>query len=227
MNAIMRYGVPALFSWRTLTANAFAARTLPCPTPAGVKLAILGVLLRRDGPEKGQEHTSWLAPLPVAWHPPDRMAVRAATIRVWKGETPGEPLTGSVGMREYLHTSGVSGLALLNVSDNRVQDAMYALERLRSLGNAESLVQPTEPVQAQDDLPPGYVVLEAGSGQGEVSVLLDDLGVDPSFERLSVYRSPGSASVPRINVDRMRFLAQLPLRTTRRTADGYVLERVE
>lgn len=227
MNVVMEYGVPALFSWRTLTANAFAARTLPCPTPAGVKLAMLGVLLRRDGPAWGQEHVAWLAPLAVAWRPPRRMAVRAATVRVWKGETPGEPLTGTVGMREYLHAPDVSGLALIDVSGDRLDDAGYALERLRSLGNAESLIQPVAPVRGVDDLPAGFVVLDVGVEQSNVAVLLDDLGANPSFDRLSVYRAPGSANVPRLNIDRRRFLVQLPLRTTHRTTDGYVLEHVE
>lgn len=224
---VLRYGVPALFSWRTLTANAFAARTLPCPTPAGVKLAMLGVLLRRDGPEGGQVHIDWLAPLAVAWHPPGRMAVRAATVRVWKGETPGEPLTSTVGMREYLHTADVSALALVDVPSDRVDDALYALERLRSLGNTESLIQPLEPARGVEELPAGFVLLTVGVERSDVTVLLDDLGVDPSFDRLSVYRAPGSANAPRLNIDRRRFLVQLPLRTVRRTSDGYILERIQ
>jgi hypothetical protein len=227
MHAVMRYGFPALFSWRTLTANAFAARTLPCPTPAGVKLAMLSILLRRDGAEKGQEHVRWLAPLSVAWQPPPRMAVRASTVHVWKGDTVGQPLTGTVGMREYIHAPGLSGLALLDVPDERTADTEYALERLRTLGNAESLIQPAEPVQWTGDVPAGFVLLGLGAGDGEVAALLDDLGAEASFDRLSVYRSPGPGTVPRLNVDRRRFLIQLPLRTTRRTADGYVLERLD
>lgn len=227
MNVMIQYHVPALFSWRTLTANAFAARTLPCPTPAGVKLAMLGILLRRDGPESGQRHIDWLAPLAVAWRPPRRMAVRAVTVRVWKGEKPDEPLTGSVGMREYLHSADSSGLALIGVPPDLRGDAVYALERIRGLGNAESLIQPVEPAHIANNLPDGFVVLDAGTEGGDVAVLLDDLGVDPSFDRLSVYRSPGSGNVPRLTTDRRRLLVQLPLRTSRHTANGYTLDRVE
>jgi len=227
MHAVMRYGFPALFSWRALTANAFAARTLPCPTPAGVKLAVVALLLRRDGGENGQEHVDWLAPLPVAWRPPPRMAVRASTVHIWKGDGPGKLLTGTVGMREYVHAPGLSALALLDVPQKRAADVEYALERLRALGNGESLIQPVEPVQWTEGVPEGFVLLGRGAPDGEVAALLDDLGAGASFDRLSVYRAPGPGRVPRLNVDRRRFLVQLPLRTTRRTADGYVLESLD
>jgi len=197
MNAVMRYSVPSLFSWRTLTANSFAARTLPCPTPAGVKLAMLGILLRRDGHESGQDHLRWLAPLAVAWHPAHRMAVKAATVRIWKqGEKPDDALTSSVGMREYVHSADPFSVALMDVPSDRMGDAAYALEHVRSLGNAESLVQPGEPVNWVETLPPGFVLLQDGLKRGDVAALLDDLGPDASFERLSVYRAPGKDTVP-------------------------------
>jgi hypothetical protein len=226
MHATVTYRLPALFSLRMLQANALTARTLVCPTPAALKMALLAILLRRDGPAAAQEHLDWLAPLGVAWSPPARMAVTAATVRAWKGDKETESLVESVGMREYAHTAQAIGLAILDVPDGRRDDVAYGLSRLRALGNAESLVQPLGPPEWTEELDPSFVPLTTEEGQGDYICLLDDLGSAPSFDRVSVYRATGRANVPRLGEDRRRLLARLPLRVTRRTADSYHIERL-
>src|SRR5689334_20731425 len=121
MHVVALVHVPTLFSMRQLSANQMAARTLPCPTPAALKLAMLSGLIWRDGEERAQEHLEWLAPLGVAWRPPARAGLTALTVRAWKVTSDDErkkgspPLTMSVGMREYLSFSDSFGLALLDV----------------------------------------------------------------------------------------------------------------
>jgi hypothetical protein len=227
MHALIEFQAATLFSFRSITANAFAARTLPCPTPAGIKMALLAGLVGRDGAERGQEHLDWLAPLGVAWRPPARLVITAATVRVWKADAADKPLMMQAGMREYVHLGGPFGLALLDVPEARHEDLAWAAARLRALGNAESLVQPLAPPAWRADLPPGYVLLTADAesgGAGEVTVVLDDLGPRPSFARLSVYRPAGRDTLPRLGDDRVRRLVTLPLRAGRWSADGVVLE---
>ena len=227
MHALVTYSVPSLFSLRMLQANAHAARTLVCPTPAGVNMGLLSTLIRRDGPLRAQEHLDWLAPLGVAWSPPQRLAVTAVTVRIWK-DTAGETLTSSVGMREYAHLPGTCGLALLDVPDERQADLEYALARLRALGNAESLIQPSAPARWADGVPPDFVILtDDDGGRGGYVCVLDDLGSAPSFERLSVYRPVGRGNLPRLGEERRRLLIRLPLRVARRSTDGYVVERTQ
>lgn len=226
MYAVASFNVPALFSARMLSTNAFAARTTVCPAPATVKLALLTALLRRDGPSAGQIHLDWLAPLDVAWKPPQRLAVSAVTVRVWKGEQINQALTMSVGYREYVSIDGPFSLAIGPVPDAHQPDADFSLSQLRALGNAESLVQPLRPPTWAQEIPDGFISLTgAPLDSGPFPIVLDDLGPSPSFERLSAFRRPGKDNVPRLGVDRVRTIVRLPLRIIRRSVNSYVLER--
>lgn len=234
MHAVIRYHVPSLFSARALATNAFSARTLLCPTPAMVKLALLSTLIRRDGASQGQHHLDWLAPLKVAWAPPPVLAVSAATVRGRKEndkakERAKEPLTMFAGLREYVHMDDSFGVALSDVPEERREDLAYGLTHLRALGNAESMVQPLGPVEWIEDLPASFIRLSTpeDGDSGEIAAVLDDLGSAPSFERLSAYRPHGGTSIPRLGEDRVRLLLQLPFRVRRRMADRYTVERID
>lgn len=236
MFAVIWLHLVSLFSLRAVTTNAFTARTLLCPTPAALKLGLLSHLLERDAVgqeyQQAQEHLEWLAPLKVAWAPPPLLAVSAATMRVWKGDKADESLKSTVGLREYAHYDQPFGLALGPVPPERQADLAWALESLRALGVAESLVQPLAPPLWRDAPPAGFVWLtkgaEEGSGamtQGE-ACMLDDLGSAPAFARLSVYRSNDKELVPRLGEDRRRVIVVLPLRQRRYSLNGRVLERM-
>lgn len=228
MHALLDVHVVSLFSFRTLTSNAFAARTLVCPTPAGVKMAMLSALLVRDGAKEGQRHLDWLAPLGVAWRPPPLVATSQVTVRVYKSDAVGKPLTMQVGMREYAHMTQPFGLAVLDVPDERRADAEHALCRLRALGTADSLVQPLAPPTWSGALPPEYALLTAErSDPGGLPCVLDDLGPSPRFERLSAYRAVGRDSTAMLGEDRRRLLLTLPMRVRRRRPNGMVLEASE
>lgn len=228
MHALVDFHVVSLFSWRALPVNAFSARTLVCPTPAGVKLALLSQLLWRDGPASGEGHLAWLAPLGVAWRPPSRIVVSTATVHIYKSDKPSGNLEPSVGMREFAHMSEPFGLALLDVPDDRRDDLADALAGIRAFGLAESFVQALGPPIWEDALPPGYTLLtEERAGPGEVSCVLDDLGSAPSFERLSAYRPADPKLLPRLGEDRRRLLRVLPLRERWQGRGARVLERVE
>jgi len=246
MYAVVRFHLVNLFSVRAVTTNAFTARTLVCPTPAGLKLGLLSKLIERDGVGRAQEHLEWLAPLRVGWEPPPLLAVSAATMTVLKDDSGRTPLIRSVGMREYAHYDEPFGLTLGPiVSAERRADAAFALANLRALGIAESFVQPLAPPTWRDEAPGGVVWLTSelrgeardgaggqagGDARGEAradatnrdgeAALLDDLGSAPSFERLSIYRPNERAYVPRLGEDRRRTIVVLPLRQRRQSLHG-------
>lgn len=227
MHALVDFHVVSLFSWRALSVNAFSARTLVCPTPAGVKLALLAQLLWRDGEASGPSHLHWLAPLGIAWHPPARIVVSTATVRVYKSDRPTGALAPSVGMREFAYMAEPFGLAFLDVPDERCDDLGEALMGIRAFGLAESFVQPLGPPSWQSSPPEGYTILTDDSpGLGEVSCVLDDLGSAPSFDRLSAYREATPSAVPRLGEDRRRVLRVLPLRERWQGRGARILERL-
>ncbi len=237
MYAIIDIHVVSLFSFRTLHTNAHSARTLPCPTPAGVKLAILARLLDQPGLQRDpQALLDWLAPLAVWWRPPARLAVSTATVRTYKADGPDRSLTMSRGMREYAHLSDEFGLALGPVPYDQRDLLTAALARIRALGTADSLVQPLGPPRWEDTPPTGFVNLSGTSTTGEadaprvtgneVAAVLDDLGPAPDWTRLNVYRPPARATIPRLGEDRVRRIVTLPLRVARWRQAGYVLERL-
>lgn len=226
------YHLAALFSWRQVHANAHAARTLPCPTPAGVKLALLAALVRRDGPARAEEHLGWLASLGVAWRPPGLLAFSTVTVRVWKGDENvsrgTESLTMNAAMREYVHWAGSLGLAVVGAPAQRRSDLVEALALIPALGTADSFVQLVTPPKFIDDLPSEYVRLDAGAPESPVGdgvFVLDDLGDAPEWERLSIFRPPQREFLPRLGYERKRRIVALPLRFRRREPGGYILER--
>lgn len=227
MHAIATYHVPGLFSFRTLTTNAFAARTLLLPTPASVKLTALALLIRRDGIARAEAHLAWLAPLTIGWAPPSRAAITAATVRIYKSDDVNKPLTPQVGFREYAHFGGAFGIAILDVPVEHEEDVEYALTHVRHFGVAESLVQPLKPLSWVHQLPQGFVLLSdaAGSGAvGDIACVVDDLGVTPRFARLSAFRAADRGETPHLGVDRRRLIVRLPLRVLRRGSDSYAVE---
>lgn len=229
-----------LFSLRVATTNAFMARTLPSPTPAALKLALLAKLIERDAPGQtpeaiaalAQRHLNWLAPLRVGWTAPPRLAISAATMTILKEDNGKTPLIRSVGMREYAHFEKPFGLALGPVEAERRADVEGALARLRALGVAESLIQPARPPRWHEDEPAGFTWLtenvgeHADSGLGGEAYVLDDLGRAPRFERLSLYRPIEGTYTPRLGEDRRRVIVTLPLRQRRQDLSGRTLERV-
>lgn len=239
MYATIEIALVNLFSLRAAMTNAFTARTLPCPTPATLKLALLAKLIERDAPGHspdeiaalGQRHLDWLAPLRVGWAAPPRLAISAATMTILKEDNGKTPLIRSVGIREYVHFDQPFGLALGSVTaERRRADLADALLRLRALGVAESLIQPKGPPQWHAEAPSGFTwltddVVDAAAYRDHEVYLLDDLGSSPSFARLSLYRPIEAAYTPRLGEDRRRIIVSLPLRQRRQGLAGRTLER--
>jgi hypothetical protein len=250
MYATIHYHLVNLFSLRAAPTNAFTARTLPCPTPATVKLALLAKLIERDAPGQSpealatlaQQRLTWLAPLRVGWYAPPLMTISAATMTVLKEDNGKTPLIRSVGMREYAHFNQSFGLTLGPVTDAaRRSDLEDALLRLRALGVAESLVQPLGPPTWSNTAPgvaDGCVGLTESASQsgppdesavprdGGEAYVVDDLGRDPRFDRLSLYRPVDADHTPRLGEDRRGVIVTLPLRQRRQSISGRVLERI-
>lgn len=226
--AVTLFQAVSLLSFRMLHVNAFSARTLPCPTPATIKLGLLAKLLERDGPAPAPEHLDWLAPLDVWWLPPPAIAVSAANVRIYKADAADKPLTPSKGLREYVSFGGPFSLALGPAPAARAGDLAFALGQLRALGTAESLVQPLAPPTWQEQPPPDHTPLTTEQSDQTVgfAVVLDDLGDAPSWGRLNVYRAPGRRSIPQIGPDRVRRIVTLPLEVVQWSQNGYVLARI-
>jgi hypothetical protein len=228
MYAVTEFHIVSLFSFRALHANAFSARTLPCPTPAAVKLTLLAKLLERDGDGGAQEILDWLAPLGVSWRAPRLAAVSSATVRVYKADARDQRLEFSRGMREYVHMAEPFGLAIGPVPADHRADVTFAVGQIRALGNAESLVQPLAP-PAWHDAPPEEFISLTDENEVEpedgVAVVVDDLGEAPAWSRLNVHRVPDRRLIPQIGADRVRRIIVLPYTVRRWGEAGYVLAR--
>jgi hypothetical protein len=253
--AVVEMEIVSLFSLRDPTTNAHFARTLLCPSPAAIKMALLSALLWKDGTEPvqedpgaavwsgqappfaatGQAHLNWLKDLDIAWRPPPMIAVTEVTTRILKGDEntigsptkPGQPFERTVSMREYAHADRPFALAFIGIPTKRWDDFVYAVSCIRHLGVAESLVQPVAPPCRVGELPEGFVLLtkeHAESAPGSVARVIDDLGDDPEFERLSPFSPLEDQFLPRIGRERIRRVIALPLRVARRTTSGYTVE---
>lgn len=253
--ATVEMEIVSLFSLRDPATNAHVARTLLCPSPAAVKMAILSALLRRVGTERGKEdlgvavrnghvapfeatgneHLRWLKNLGIAWRPPPMIAVTEVTTRVLKGDgntmgsatKPGQPFVRTVSMREYAHADHPFALAFIGILAAHWDDFIYAVSCIRHLGTMESLVQPLAPPQRVDKVPEDFVLLteeHAAGAPDSVAQIIDDLGGDPEFQRLSPFSPLGDEFLPRIGFERVRRVIALPLRVMRRTTNGYTVE---
>jgi hypothetical protein len=196
---IARYYPTSLFSLRMSAATTAAAKTLLCPTPYAIKLALIDAAIRLKGVQYAEDHFSWIKGLRIRISPPLEAVVNNCMIKIQRPPKEKEkfeqsPFQPTISYREYVYAVGELGLAFeadrLGVEQQATLSEL--LLHINSFGKRGSFFQLADPpVIAEsicerqytiraDEIPP---VMDAH----RIVQMLDDFGPSMTFEMANIF----------------------------------------
>lgn len=239
MWTIVRYAPVALFSLKPAAATSSGGKTLICPTPFAIKMALLDAAIRVRGLEAGK----WLWPairdlrLQIAL--PQKVVVINTFTKIVRLKKNGPsdddgsglitPLGSTIAYREYVSYGGEIGLAAQMGTADALPASLTALfAHVSYLGKRGSFIQLLAPPEAHEDAqldPARWNAItqeQASFSVGGTLQMLDDCAPQMTFEHADIYSSK------RITLGKERILRHivLPYRLARSSRGYSLYERI-
>lgn len=240
MWTIAHYTPTAIFSLKPAAATSSGGKTLICPTPFSIKMALLDAVLRTQGQATGQRFWPVLRDLRLKLALPERLVVVNTFTKIVRPKKGGAsdsdgsglitPLGSTIAYREYVAYSGTVRIAAQTAAGDRLPDAMTSLfAQINYLGKRGGFVQLQAPPTTGDDVDlhpeQGWVLLTEDQTsfalQGTLQ-MLDDCDAKMTFAHANIY------SGKRITLGKERILRHivLPYRMTRSSRNFTLYERI-
>jgi hypothetical protein len=240
MWTIAYYQPAALFSLKTAAATSSGGKTLLCPTPFAIKMALLDAALRTQPRASVAPVWKELRDLAIKIRLPEKIAVVNTFTKIVRPKKHGAsddsgtglltPLGSTIAYREYVSFGGAIGLALQTARGEPLPAQLHELfQHINYFGKRGSFVQllgPPEVVTDQavaDDQ--GWTTLTLNQPSFNLSgtlQLLDDCGPKLTLEQVDIY------SGKRMSLGKDRILRHivLPYRMTRSGRGFSLYERI-
>jgi len=239
---ILTHYVPAsLFSLKPAVATSSGGKTLICPTPFAIKMALLDAALRTLGHDEGKRLWPALRDLRLKIMLPDRVSVVNTFTKIVRPKKHGPsddsgtglmtPLGNTISYREYVSFGGTLSIAAQTGVGDRLPDTMANIfTHVNYLGKRGSFLQllvPPEQAEESDvAIKDGWVTLtedQRSFSFGGTLQMLDDCGPKMTFEHADIY------SGKRILLGRERILRHivLPYQLTRSSRGFSLYERID
>lgn len=234
MWTIVTYQPVGLISLKLATATSTGGKSLLLPTPYAFKMAVLGIILRDLGVDRGKKLWPAVRDAHVALRGPERIAVTNTFTKIlrpdrnWGAPDPDtglvRPLLKSIGFREYVQWQGS-----LSIAFSPQVEAAGAWKRWLSmityLGKRGGFVQATQMTSAVS-LPPDFTPLEptkdAFAIEG-VLQLMDDCAPHLTFAQVDIY----SNKTMRVGKDRLLHQIILPYRMLKASRGFSLYQRLD
>lgn len=240
MWTIAYYQPASLFSLKPATATSSGGKTLICPTPFALKMALLDAALRTRGKEAIKPIWKEFRDLQVSIQLPSKIAVVNTFTKIVRPKKNGPsddngtgllaPLGSTIAYREYVHYGGVIGLALQTLTGEPLSSSVAELlQHVNYLGKRGGFMQLLAQPEAMEDArlaeTPGWLTLTADQStftMGGTLQLLDDCGPKLTFDQVDIYSSK------RISLGKDRLLRHivLPHRMIRSGRSFSLYERI-
>lgn len=240
MWTVAHYLPAALFSLRPATATSSGGKTLLCPTPFAIKMALLDAALRTR--REGEVRALWgeIRDLRIILRLPQQIAVINTFTKIVRPKKNGPsddagtglltPLGSTIAYREYVSFGGSLGLALQTASGKELPTALVEpLYHITYLGKRGGFVQLLAPPDISEDgalrEDDGWITLtteQASFSFGGTLQLLDDCSPKLTFEQVDIY------SGKRITLGKDRILRHivLPYHLARSSRGFSLYERI-
>jgi len=237
---VARFAPTALFSLKSAAATSSGGKTLICPTPFAIKMALLDAALRTRGQPAGKQLWPVIQNLRLKIALPDRVAVINTFTKIVRPKKNGPsdddgtglvtPLGSTIAYREYVSFGGTVSIAAQASMGDYLHDALPELfTHITYLGKRGSflqlLAQPTAIDDGDLDAATGWVALtqdQASFTMGGTLQMLDDCGPKMTFDHADIYSSK------RITLGKERILRHivLPYQLTRSSRGFSLYERI-
>lgn len=237
MWVLIHYQQVALFSLKSSGATSSGGKTLLCPTPFAVKMALLDAAIRTLGLANAQQLWPLLRDLRVQLRLPDRLMVLHLFARIVRSRHGGAvdatggglqtPLGSTIAYREYVQYNGPFTLALQAASGDQLPDRVVALlPQVNYLGKRGGFIQCQQIDTLVETLDPSEFTLltlpqTTFPSEGMIQ-MLDDCGPKMTLEHANIYNSK------RIALGKERLIRHivLPYRQTRTSRGFSLYERI-
>ncbi|MBP1467336.1 hypothetical protein EYB53_016610 [Candidatus Chloroploca sp. M-50] len=201
------YQPVALFSLKPAMATSSGGKTLLCPTPFALKMALLDAALRTQGLAAGERLWPLIRDMRLQIALPSHIVVINTFTKIVRPKKGGSsddngsglltPLGNTIAYREYVNYSGQFALALQPVQSKAAPSSIIdLLTQINYFGKRGGFVQLMQPpkVYDNDDLPSDqkWVMLTEDQPAFQASgtlQMLDDCGSKLSFEQVNIYSS--------------------------------------
>jgi hypothetical protein len=239
MWTVATYIPVTLFSLRSAAATSSGGKTLICPTPFSLKMALLDALLRTQGQASGKQWWSLIGGLRLRLQLPKRLSVINTFTKIVRPKKNGAsdddgsgliaPLGRTIAYREYVSYGGNISIAAQVSSGDALPEVLLSLfGHITYLGKRGGFMQ----LQAmprhynETDLDMTWVTItedQTSFSLGGTLQMLDDCGPKMTFEHADIY------SGKRITLGKERILRHivLPYNLTRSSRGFSLYERID
>lgn len=240
MWTVAYYTPTALFSLKAAAATSSGGKTLICPTPFAIKMALLDAALRTLGLSEGKRLWPEIRDVRLKLALPDRVAVINTFTKIVRPKKHGPsddhgiglmtPLGSTIAYREYVSFGGTIGLAAQLTNGDSLSPVLAGVfMQVNYLGKRGSFMQllrrPAEVAEVEVAAEQGWILLtedQISFRFGGTLQMLDDCGPKMTFEQADIY------SGKRITLGKERLLRHivLPYGLTRSSKSYSLYERI-
>jgi hypothetical protein len=220
------YESVSAFGLRPSNTTANGGKSLICPTPYAIKMALLDRLIRDYGLQAGRDRFPDLRDLVIHLRLPPATAINRTFQKVqrgWDGKT--LSWTSTIAQREYCFQTGAMTLALDCTQDNELANLLAALLlSINSFGRRGSFFQAAD-IRGEAEAPTattGFVDIGQTSSELRRGFLqrMDDMLPTATFDDVSTFN-------PRATGARRSYTVIFPYRLAHHGYNHTVYERME
>ena len=234
-SAIYRPG--ALFSLRAAVSTSSGGRTLLCPTPFALKMALLDALIRTRGVAEGRRWWPTICSLHIQLDLPDRLSVINTFTKIVRPKKNGPsdddgsglitPLNRTIAYREYISYGGDLAITMQTDGGDElpdvIRDQLMHITYLGKRGGFMQLLYP--PYRMHEDEVRDWIPITEEQDTFPIEgtlQMLDDCAPKLAFERVEIY------SDQRMSLGKERILRHvvLPYRLIRSSRGFSLYERI-
>lgn len=203
------YKPTSLFSLKQSNATNSAAKTLLCPSPYAVKMALLNAIITYDSVEAAKKYFNLVKELKIHFYLPNEVLVSNCFVKILKEKrsesrvSEWDTYQSTVAFREYAHFSDNIRLAI-NVSDIKSENIEMLKKwfmRINYFGKRGCFFQFMRTVDTEI-LPMGYsqnldseIPILTSSN---IMLLMDDFGKKATFDKVNTYSLDKTSRSPKI-----------------------------
>ncbi len=189
------YKPTSLFSLKLSVSTNSAGKSLPCPSPYSVKMALLNVIITYDSLEAAQENFNLIRDLDLFFCLPETFVVNNCMIRILKDNDKVSktlkainPFKSTVAFREYVYLSDKIHIAfdISNISDKEVQFLQKWFARISYFGKRGCFFQ-FAGFNKEEALSNNYVKVLDKSFPPGIMFPMDDVDKKAEFKNMDNY----------------------------------------
>lgn len=220
-----QYHLPSGYMCRMPMSSSVAARVLPTPGPATIRLALISNAIELFGIRSTREQLfPTIRAMPIRIHPPQQVAISQQLVKRYKGIVFNKlpQLQGALGYYEVAVADGPL-LISLNVESELAQAISETLYAIGAWGSADSLAFCE---QVSETVPPEEVVIPLHSVSAEASLRRHYIGLATEFrDQYVTWEEIGAGDTPGSRNAIIASLWVWPLDICEQRSTGSILRR--